>query len=446
MQFTFLTKRFGAQIIGICAGLFGANCFATETNIAEVTRSLNSSWVVLTGVLVFLMQAGFALVESGMSRAKNSVNVIMKNYMDVCVCSLIFWALGYGLMFGANSTGWFGESHFFPSDLAGWDWTFLFFQMMFAATTTTIASGAMAERVHFHAYLIGACIIAGLIYPVFGSWAWGSAHGGDGWLKALGFIDFAGSTVVHSIGGWVALAGIIVLGPRLGRFSASGEARPIPGHNLSMVALGGFILWFGWFGFNAGSTLEANIDIGKIALNTHLAACSGALGYMITTKLFKQPILLTGTVNGSLGGLVGITAGCASMDPQFAILTGVIAGIITYIAPKFIASFKIDDVVDAVSVHGFCGAWGTLAAGIFFAGDLFSIERFSVQGLGVLVAFAWGFGVALPCYYLIDKLIGMRASSLHEQRGLDFTEHAEIGYPEFQDTRALNAEALHSQR
>lgn len=412
----------------------------------DLSTSLNSSWVVLTGVLVFLMQAGFALVESGMSRAKNSVNVIMKNYMDVCVCSVIFWAIGYGLMFGANNTGWFGESHFFPSSLTEWDWTFLFFQMMFAATTTTIASGAMAERVHFHAYLIGACVIAGLIYPVFGSWAWGSAHGGNGWLKDLGFIDFAGSTVVHSIGGWIALAGIIVLGPRLGRFSASGEARTIPGHNLSMVALGGFILWFGWFGFNAGSTLAASLDIGKIALNTHLAACTGALGYMLTTKLFKQPILLTGTVNGSLGGLVGITAGCATMDPQFALLTGLIAGFITYIAPKFIASFKIDDVVDAVSVHGFCGAWGTLAAGIFFAGDLFSVERFSIQGLGVLVAFAWGFGVALPCYYLIDKIIGMRASTLHEQRGLDFTEHAEIGYPEFQDTRALNADALHSQR
>jgi Amt family ammonium transporter len=281
---------------------------------------------------------------------------------------------------------------------------------------------------------------------MFGSWAWGSAHDGNGWLKNLGFIDFAGSTVVHSIGGWIALAGIIVLGPRLGRFSASGEARTIPGHNLSMVALGGFILWFGWFGFNAGSTLAASLDIGKIALNTHLAACTGALGYMLTTKLFKQPILLTGTVNGSLGGLVGITSGCATMDPQFALLTGLIAGFITYIAPKFIASFKIDDVVDAVSVHGFCGAWGTLAAGIFFAGDLFSVERFSIQGLGVLVAFAWGFGVALPCYYLIDKIIGMRASTLHEQRGLDFTEHAEIGYPEFQDTRALNADALHSQR
>ena len=295
--------RLASLAIGVCAILSSTPLVAAaETNILEVSSALNTSWVGITGVLVFLMQAGFALIESGMSRAKNSVNVIMKNYMDVCVCSVIFWALGYGLMFGANSSGWLGESHFFPSTLESWDWTFLFFQMMFAATTTTIASGAMAERVHFHAYLIGACIIAGVIYPIFGSWAWGSAHSGDGWLKALGFIDFAGSTVVHSIGGWIALAGIIVLGPRLGRFSAKGQARNIPGHNLSMVALGGFILWFGWFGFNAGSTLAANLDIGKIALNTHLAACAGALGYMLTTKAFKHPILLTGTVNGSLGG------------------------------------------------------------------------------------------------------------------------------------------------
>ncbi len=421
--------------------LLPTSAFADDTNLMG---SINSAWVVLAGALVFLMQAGFALVESGMSRAKNSVNVLMKNYMDVCVCSMIFWALGYGLMFGANQSGWFGWSHFMPSQLSQWDWTFLFFQMMFAATTTTIASGAMAERIHFNAYLIGACVIAGLIYPVFGSWAWGSAHGGEGWLKTMGFIDFAGSTVVHSIGGWAALAGILVLGPRLGRFAANGQPRSVPGHNLSSVAVGGFILWFGWFGFNAGSTLAANMDLGKIALNTHLAACAGAVGYMFSTRLFQQPILLTGTVNGSLGGLVSVTAGCASMEPHFAIVTGLIAGFITLVGPRFITSFKLDDVVDAVSVHGFCGAWGTIAAGIFYAGDLFDPNRIGVQALGVLVAFVWGFGVALVCYWLINKTIGMRASSLHEQRGLDFTEHAEIGYPEFQNTAALNTDSLQS--
>ncbi len=417
--------------------------YADETT---VLNALNSVWVVTAGALVFLMQAGFALVESGMSRAKNAVNVLMKNYMDACVCSLIFWAIGYGLMFGVNQTGWIGSSHFMPSNLTQWDWTFLFFQMMFAATAATIASGAMAERIHFNAYLIGACMIAGLIYPIFGSWAWGSAHGGEGWLKAMGFIDFAGSTLVHSIGGWAALAGILVLGPRLGKFAVNGEPRSIPGHNLSMVALGGFILWFGWFGFNAGSTLVASPDIGKIVLNTHLAACSGALGYLLSTRLFKRAILLTGTVNGSLGGLVAITAGCATMEPHFAILTGITAGFITFIGPRFIASFKLDDVVDAVSVHGFCGAWGTLAAGLFFSGDMFNTGRIGVQCLGILVAFIWGFGMAFVTYWIIDKTIGMRASSLHEQRGLDFTEHAEIGYPEFQNTTALNTESLHSKK
>ncbi len=211
------------MLLGLC-GISTAS-FATEPAdaIATIEISLNSVWVVLAAMLVFLMQAGFALVESGMVRSKNAVNVVMKNYMDACVGGLIFWLIGYGLMFGANPTGWFGQSHFAPSDLAHWDWTFMFFQMMFAATATTIASGAMAERVHFGAYLIGACLISGLIYPIFGSWAWGSAHGGTGWLKALGFIDFAGSTVVHSIGGWVALAGIMVLGARLGRFAPDGS-------------------------------------------------------------------------------------------------------------------------------------------------------------------------------------------------------------------------------
>ncbi len=438
--------RFVYLALSLFFFLFSAGSFAGEISLTDLSQSLNSSWILVAGVLVFFMQAGFALVESGMSRAKNAVNVIMKNYMDVCVCSLIFWALGYGLMFGINTTGWFGSSHFLPADLSDWDWTFLFFQMMFAATTTTIASGAMAERVHFHAYLIGACVIAGFIYPVFGSWAWGSNYQGEGWLKAMGFIDFAGSTVVHSIGGWIALAAVIILGPRLGRFSPTGEARSIPGHNLTMVALGGFILWFGWFGFNAGSTLAANTSLGKIALNTHLAACSGALGYMLISKLCKQSILLTGTVNGSLGGLVGITAGCASMEPMFAMLTGLIAGAISFLGPKLLTSFKIDDVVDAISVHGFCGAWGTLAAGLFYAGDMFNADKVGVQLIGIAVAFIWGFGIAFCSYFLINLLVGMRASSLHEQRGLDFTEHAEIGYPEFQDTRALNQEALNAQR
>jgi Amt family ammonium transporter len=420
--------------------------FAADSgpDLSTIVLNLNTVWLMTASAFVFLMQAGFALIEGGMARSKNAVNVIMKNYMDACVGGLIFWLFGFGLMFGANPTGWVGTDHFMPQSGSSWGWSFLLFQMMFAATACTIASGAMAERIRFGAYLAGACLITGVIYPVFGAWAWGSYTSGSGWLKELGFIDFAGSTVVHSIGGWCALAGIIVLGPRLGRFGKNGEARAIPGHNLSLVALGGFILWFGWFGFNGGSTTTGDASIGKIILNTHLAGCAGAAGSALLCWLLRRPVLLTGTVNGSLGGLVGVTAGCATMDPQFAVITGLVAGVITLAGPALLAFFRLDDVVDAVSVHAFCGAWGTIAAGLFFAGDLFDGSRVMVQAVGVMAALLWGFGSALIMYLVIDALIGLRATPLHEQRGLDFTEHAEVGYPEFQQHQVFNPEALES--
>lgn len=430
-------------VVALPGGVLAAE---SALDITDVVMNLNTVWLMVAAALVFFMQAGFALLEGGMSRSKNSVNVIMKNYMDACAGGLIFWLLGYGLMFGANPTGWFGTDLFMPQSGEAWDWSFLLFQMMFAATACTIASGAMAERVRYSSYLIGACLITGVIYPVFGSWVWGGYADGSGWLKEMGFIDFAGSTVVHSIGGWCALAGIMVLGPRLGRFGKNGEARPIPGHNLSLVALGGFILWFGWFGFNGGSTTTGDASIGKIILNTHLAACAGAASSAIFSWLFGKPVLLTNTVNGSLGGLVGITAGCATMDPQFAVITGLVAGVITLIGPALIAGAGLDDVVDAVSVHGFCGAWGTLAAGLFFAGDLFDSTRITVQAIGIAAGLAWGFGAALVMYLIVDKLFGLRASPLHEQRGLDFTEHAEVGYPEFQQNKIFNPDALDASR
>lgn len=305
--------------------------------------------------------------------------------------------------------------------------------MMFAATATTIASGAMAERIHFVAYIVVAAVVSGLIYPVFGSWAWGSIFEGSGWLKALGFIDFAGSTVVHSIGGWVALAGIIVLGPRLGRFGRNGQSHFLAGHNLPLVALGGFILWFAWFGFNAASTVNANVSIGRIALNTHLAACAAAVAYMLYALIRGKAILMKTTINASLGGLVGITAGCATMSPLFAVITGAIAGVLVSTLPALMEKLKLDDVVDAVTVHGFCGAWGTVAAGLFFEADMFNSQIVSIQVLGVLAAFFWGFGIALITFKLLEKILGgLRVSTQHEQRGLDYTEHAELSYPEFQ--------------
>ncbi|CCK77293.1 Ammonium transporter, putative [Oleispira antarctica RB-8] len=412
-----------------------------------VDLKLNTLWVVFAAILVFFMQAGFALLESGMSRSKNAVNVMMKNYMDVCLASLIFWLVGFGIMFGNNSSGFIGEDNFALSfaliDTAPWDYTLLLFQTMFAATAVTICSGAMAERTKYNAYLVAACIIIAIIYPIFGSWVWGGFYGGSGWLADMGFIDFAGSTVVHSIGAWCALAGIIILGPRLGRFDPeTGEAREIPGHNLSLVALGGFILWLGWFGFNGGSTLKADSSIGLIVLNTQLAASAGALGALISSRLAGSPVLLTSTINGSIAGLVGITAGCATMSPGFAIITGFIAGAISIWGAKGLLKMKLDDVVGAIPVHGFAGIWGTLAAGLFITGDLFNWDQALIQLLGITVAFFWAFPSALLIFYVIDKTIGLRASSQHEQQGLDFTEHDEVGYPEFNQSVTYHKGAL----
>ena len=426
------------KYLGFLLGLLSLPIYAAEPaemvkNIQEIRISLDSVWVVMGGILVLFMQAGFALIESGSVRSKNSVNVLMNNYMDACLGGLVFCLLGFGLMFGINHTGWFGSSHFAPDNLDSWSWNLLFFQMMFAATATTIASGAMAERIHFVAYVVSAAFVSGLIYPVFGSWAWGSLFEGEGWLKAMGFIDFAGSTVVHSIGGWVALAGIIVLGPRIGRFGRNGQVHYLPGHNLPLIALGGFILWLAWFGFNAASTVNADVSIGRIALNTHLAACAAAVAYMLFALVRRKAILIRTTINASLGGLVGITAGCATMSPMFAVITGLVAGLLVSVLPALLEKMRIDDVVDAVTVHGFCGAWGTLAAGIFYETKMFDSSIIAVQAVGVGAGFAWGFGVAFIVFKVLHIILGgLRVSAQHEQRGLDYTEHAELSYPEFQ--------------
>lgn len=260
----------------------------------------------------------------------------------------------------------------------------------------------------------------------------GWLFGGEGWLSALGFIDFAGSTVVHSIGGWLALAGVLIIGPRMGRFAPDGTPRLIAGHNMTLIALGGFILWFGWFGFNAGSTLSITGDIGLIAVNTFVAAVSAVMSYILISKVLKKAILLSDSVNASLIGLVSITAGCATTTPIFSIITGAIASVVYILSTQALLKFKIDDVVSAVAVHGFGGAWGTLAAGLFYAEDLFNLSRLGVQALGVGMALVWGLGLGLVLYKLIDISVGLKASRLHEQRGLDYTEHAEVGYPEFQ--------------
>lgn len=411
----------------VCCLLMPSVALADTETI--ITISSKTIWMATSIALVFFMQAGFALLECGTSRAKNAVNVIMKNYTDICFGSVLFWAYGYGLMFGDSQMGIIGFNHFLPTMSTNNETIPLVFQLMFAATAATIVSGAVAERMHFGSYLVCAMIICSIIYPIFGHWVWNE----NGWLAQHGFIDFAGATVVHSIGGWCALAGVMVLGPRLGRFSKTGESRHIPGHNLPIVALGGFILWLGWFGFNGGSISNFE-DLGGVLLNTHLGACSGAVGALLFLILTGKPILMTATVNATIGGLVSVTAGADIMTPAMAILTGLISGVILVWGTELLERAKIDDVVGAIAAHGLCGAWGTLAAGMFYSGDMFSIPRISIQFLGIIAGFAWGFSSSYATFKIVDKLIGLRASSIHEQRGLDYTEHNEIAYTEFGQT------------
>lgn len=431
----FLTRALCARSLVLCWAwaLSGpAQAADAALTLQSLKEATDMVWLIAAGALVFFMQAGFAFLESGMARAKNTVNVIMKNYCDMCFGAVAYWMVGYGLMFGANASGWLGTSGFALHRVPESEYGALFFQMMFAATSATIVSGAIAERTRFSAYIIGSVVITAVIYPVYGAWAWGGLYGGEGWLKKLGFIDFAGSSVVHAVGGWAALAAVMAVGPRLGRFGPDGRPRQILGHNLTLVAMGAFILWIGWFGFNAGSTAAATVGIGKIALNTHMGGAAGALGAMAMLALMRRKVLLTTTLNGSIAGLVGVTAGCHVMEPAFALLAGAVAGALSVIAADVLEALKIDDVVGAVSVHVVGGVWGTLAAGLFNAADMFNPRQLGVQALGCLAAFVWSFGASALMYWLIDKVVPLRASTLDEQRGLDFTEHYELGYPEFQ--------------
>jgi len=405
--------------------------------VAEMATKLQLDTVLLivAAALVLFMQLGFAFLESGICRSKNTVNIMMKNFVDISISVLVFCAIGYAFLYGDNPIGLFGASHFFLNGTTDQDFAFIVYQMMFAATAVTITSGAMAERTKFFGYLVSAVLITGFIYPIAASWVWGGINGGQGWLAAMGFIDFAGASVVHSVGGWVALAGIIVLGSRSGRFDEEGKPTVIMGHNLALVAFGGMILWVGWFGFNGGSTVGTDASIGKVVLNTHIGAASGLIGVVLTMKLFKQPVLLVTTVNGALGGLVSITAGAAVISPLYAIIAGLIGGFIVFTGEKLLLRLKLDDVIGAIPVHAFCGIWGTLAAGLFYAEDMFSISRVLVQLYGILAIFFWSFLTALLVYFLIDMIFGLRVDRRSERRGLDYSEHYEVAYPEFTDVQ-----------
>lgn len=425
--------------VGDVAAVTSVSPDALKALEETMQNHINIVWTCVAAFLVFFMQAGFAAVEAGFTRAKNTVNIMMKNLMDFSIGTLVFYFVGFGLMFGA-SNGFFGTTDFALSGLAtgdDWNWTFMIFQTVFAGTAATIVSGAMAERTKFTSYLIYSVFICMFIYPVFGSWAWGSLFHGGGWLEGLGFCDFAGSTVVHSIGGWLALAGAIVLGPRLGKYGKDGKPRAIPGHNIALAAIGVFILWFGWFGFNPGSTTVGNGDIGRIAVTTNLAAAAGAIIALLVSWMKTGKPDASMALNGALAGLVGITAGCATVSPIGSVAIGAIAGALVVVSVYFIDGvLKIDDPVGAVSVHGVCGAWGTLACGLFnLDGGLLyggGIKQLAVQATGVLAAFAWAFTIGMILFTVIKKTVGLRVSEEEEIRGLDIGEHGMEAYAGFQ--------------
>lgn len=398
----------------------------------EMQANLDLIWILISAALVMFMQAGFTMLESGMVRAKNSYNVAIKNVSDFCIAVLGFWLIGFGLMFGLEGNSFFGLSGFYGSEVEKpFDMAFFIFQATFVGTAATIVSGAVAERAKFSAYLLMSLMVCTFIYPISGHWAWGSALGAEteGWLEAKGFIDFAGSSVVHSVGGWLALAGVLVLGPRIGRFDANGKPQEIHGHNLSLAALGVFILFFGWFGFNGGSALAADASVPGIVLNTVLAATAGgAVALIVSMLLGHGKVSVQATLNGILAGLVSVTAGCMVLEPGGALLVGGLGAAVVYFADYLLLhKLKCDDPVGAIAVHGVGGAWGTLALALF--APVTSLPtgshwaQFMVQAQGVLAYFAWAFCCGLVVFTVLKQLLSIRVSEKDEIQGLNVSEH-----------------------
>ncbi len=402
----------------------------------EIALSLDTVWMLLAAMLVFWMQPGFALCEAGFTRSKNTVNILMKNFVDFILGSLLFFFVGFGFMFGSDGAGFIGAPNwgslsFYKGDLPVEG--FLIFETVFCATAATIVSGAMAERTKFSMYLVYSAFISLLIYPVEGHWTWGG-----GWLDQLGFHDFAGSAIVHSVGGVLALIGALALGPRIGKYGKDGKSRAIPGHNLALAALGVFILWLGWFGFNPGSQLAASGEVNRTAishvfLTTNLSAAAGGAATLFLTWIKYGKPSLSLMLNGILAGLVGITAGCDVVSPWGAIIIGLVCGIVLVFAIEFIDhKLHIDDPVGASSVHGVCGIIGTVMTGLLATetGLLYngSWHFFLVQCLGILVIDLWAAACGFILFFGIKKISGLRVEPRVEEEGLDVYEHGESCY------------------
>jgi Amt family ammonium transporter len=403
----------------------------------------NNLWMMISAALVFIMHLGFATVESGLTQSKNTVNILFKNTLIPCIGLLTYALCGFNLMYPGFADGdsqfWFKFAGFgIGTDEAGVTsaynvgytyWTDFLFQAMFAATAATIVSGAVAERVKLGSFLVFSTIFVAVCYPIAGSWKWG-----NGWLNRLEtpFYDFAGSTLVHSVGGWGALAGVILLGPRLGKYSADGKAKPILGHSMPLATIGVFLLWLGWFGFNGGSVLSADPALVSLTLTTtSLAAAAGGVGAAMVSILFLKKPDLSMALNGILAGLVGITAGADQMGPGTSILIGLIAGVLVVLSVIFFDKIKIDDPVGAISVHLVCGIWGTLAVGLF--GAKAGGAQLTSQLIGVVAYGVFAFAFAFVLFLVLKMVMGLRVSREEESEGLDIGEHGNVAYPNFQN-------------
>jgi len=438
-----------AATLGFAPAVWAADPGGAATLAATPTAPVDYVWVLICGFLVFFMQAGFAMVETGFCRAKNATNLMAKNTIDFVVASLCFMAFGFALMMGQDYKGLFGTTGWFLHG-ENYDvgrYLMFFWQLVFAGTAATIVSGAVAERLKFSAYFFYSLVVSALIYPLYGHWVWGG-----GWLAKIpfgvGHVDFAGSGVVHTIGGFVGLAGAILLGPRFGKFGKDGKPKAIPGHSITLAALGTFILWFGWFGFNPGSTFSAHqLRIAVIAVNTNLAAAAGAATAILIvfarTKKWDVGMML----NGCLAGLVAVTAPCAWIEAWAAVVIGIVAGFLVVASVYFWEARGVDDPVGAVSVHAVNGVWGLLSVGLFadgtyglattsepFVRGLFyggGFGQLIAQAIGAVVCVAWAFGLGLLTFKIMDKLFGIRVSPEEELKGLDIPEHGTPAYPNF---------------
>ncbi len=453
------------RIFAICAGIFLAMALIhtvgaqdtpvddTAARIDDLTSGLDQAWLMIAAFLVFFMQLGFAMVEAGFVRSKNTTNILMKNVLDACVGGIAFYCVGFGLAFGLrgdSAPGFVGNGTFFLNGFS--DYAFWIFQFAFAATAATIVSGAMAERTKFSAYLVYTFFISALIYPVVVHWAWDS----NGWLTAFtddpigtnGYIDFAGSGVVHMVGGFAGLVGAILVGPRIGKFGKDGGTNVIPGHSIALGTLGMFVLWVGWYGFNPGSTLALSGGFAaiaaKVAVTTTLAACAGGVTATLVSKARSGVYDMGLTINGILGGLVAITAPCATVEPWAAIIIGAVAAVVVMAGVEFLDRIHIDDPVGAVSVHGFAGIWGVLSVGLFATQDgigsayaptdqygLFmggGVEQLGIQALGAAAIIAWTCVMSGILFGAIKIFMGLRVSEEEELEGLDLGEHGSVAY------------------